>query len=297
MAAARDLCCGRTTPGGGCYPYHRAWPFKRVIGSQGSVWWHGAAYLASFRALARTGGVQRILISGSADYSLLAHVWHAFQLEGARPEITVLDFCAAPLAINRWYAERVGAPVTTVAASIFDYAADRAFDLVTTDNFLSQFPPADRERIVRRWWHLVRPGGYTVGAQTVSNSPNVSRRSYSAEKIAARRDRILQQVQGRDPTGYLPPEALGPLLEAYYASHVRYPIRDAGELKRLLANHGFLVEREELLPPEAREGRTRPESDSKARDRIHFVARRANELPPFPAETGAKAPTHPHLTP
>lgn len=284
MRAAETLCCGRNTPGRGCYAYHRAWPFKRMIGHHGSVWRHGAAYLASFRELASSGKVQRILISGSADYSLLAHVWHAYQLEGVQPEITILDYCEAPLAINRWYAERVGARIDTVACNIFEYHVDRAFDLITTDNFLSQFTPVDRQRIVRQWWTLIRPGGYAVGAQTVRNSADTSRRSYTPDQVAARRDRILEQVQGRDPTGYLAPEALGPLIEAYYANRVSYPFRDADDVRSLLARNGFLMERGEMLSSEARERLRRNHIGFRKRDRVHFVAQRVDELPPAGGE-------------
>lgn len=280
MDAAENLCCGRHAPGGGCYPYHRGWPFKRMIGHHGSVWRHGAAYLASFRALARAGNIRRILVSGSADYSLLAHVCHAYRHEGVEPEITVLDYCPAPLAINRWYAERIGIRIDTVACDILKYEPAQSFDLISTDNFLSQFTPADRHQIVRRWWKLLRPGGVTVGAQGVRNSADVSRRSYTPEQAVARREKILHQVQGRDPTGYLAPEAIGPIIEAYYLNRSTYPFRDADDVNQLLTANGFHLERGEMLSAEERARLHSSHLDSRQRDRVHYVARRLDELPP-----------------
>ena len=98
--AARRLCQRSNRREESCFHYHRLWPYLRRIGYRGSAWRHAAHYVNSYRAVARGGG-SRVLISGCADCSMLAHVVHAFRAEGVEPEVTVLDVCEAPLFINK----------------------------------------------------------------------------------------------------------------------------------------------------------------------------------------------------
>ncbi len=52
-------------------------------------------------------GITRILISGAADYALLARIVTMASRHNATPEITVLDRCETPLRLNSWYAKHV----------------------------------------------------------------------------------------------------------------------------------------------------------------------------------------------
>ena len=53
-------------------------------------------------------GPRRVLISGAADYSILAYVLWACRENGLDAEVTVLDRCDTPLLLNTWYAEQGG---------------------------------------------------------------------------------------------------------------------------------------------------------------------------------------------
>lgn len=278
--AAENFCRGRHEPGGGCYHYHRLRPYLRAIRFREAVWRHGPRFLAAFRALAATREVRRVLISGSADYSLLAHVLHAFRGVGVEPEVTVMDLCEAPLAINRWYAGRMGARITTVARSVFDYSAPAPFDLITTDNFFSQFTPDQQGEIVRRWWHWLRPGGVIVGTQTVTNAAGEERRRRTTEENVAMRDKVLREVARLALPGAVPLEELGRWIDVYRARDAsHHPFGSAEDVLRLCEDNGFLVDRSDLLPATAREQLRQTEKNLKKRDRLHFVARRRNEPP------------------
>ena len=61
------------------------------------------------RALARTGDAPRVLVSGSADYSMPAHALWSYQIQGAPLQLDVVDRCETPLVLSRWYAARYGA--------------------------------------------------------------------------------------------------------------------------------------------------------------------------------------------
>ena len=87
IEAARRFCRGRGDLDSLCLTYHSLWPRLRRIGRTGSIWLHSERYGAAFRSCARAG-LNRILISGSADYSMLAHVLAAFHAEDVDPHIT-----------------------------------------------------------------------------------------------------------------------------------------------------------------------------------------------------------------
>ncbi len=101
----------------------------------------------------------RILISGAADYSILAHVLHACQKSGITASITVTDICDTPLKLNEWYAGRAGIKIHTLQADILDYRPETSFDIICSHSFLGQFDAARRTSIVSHWRHLLAQGG------------------------------------------------------------------------------------------------------------------------------------------
>ncbi len=101
----------------------------------------------------------RILVSGAADYSILAHVWHACQKSGITANITVTDICDTPLELNEWYAGRAGIKIRTLRADILDYRPETPFDIICSHSFLGQFDAARRTRIVSHWHRLLAQGG------------------------------------------------------------------------------------------------------------------------------------------
>ena len=108
-----------------------------------------------------------MLVSATADYSMLAHLRCAYGAEGAALDATVIDNCETAVFLNEWYAARYQFPVTTECANILHYRSERPFDLVCTHNFLSRFDPESRRRLVARWHALLRVGGVVVTTQRV----------------------------------------------------------------------------------------------------------------------------------
>src|SRR5690606_33228395 len=102
----------------------------------------------------------RVLIAGSADYSILAQLL-AIDRHGAA-RITVTDHCETPLFLCRWYAERQGAAIETTVSDAVAFAADEPFDLICAHSFLSYFAPQRRPALMARWYDLLRPGGRVV---------------------------------------------------------------------------------------------------------------------------------------
>ena len=109
-AIAPRLCPGDHQSPSGCVWYHRVWQYLRLLGVITSIRTNSAFLTRTFDGLALNH--PRVLVSGSADYAMLAHLWHAY---AGRPlDVTVVDLCPTALYLNEWYAGRLGFRLSTV---------------------------------------------------------------------------------------------------------------------------------------------------------------------------------------
>lgn len=164
-----------------CMAYHRVWQYLRWLGLITSIRTNSDFLVRSFEPLARDHG--RVLVSGTADYGMLAHLHHAYG--GAPLDATVVDLCATPLLLNRWYAQRAGRVVQTIQSDVLSYTTNEPFDLIATHNFLGRFDDAARARLVATWHRLLRPGGVVVTTQRVRPHASASFSRYTPEEAAA----------------------------------------------------------------------------------------------------------------
>jgi len=75
-AIAPRLCPGDPQSPSACVWYHRVWQYMRLLGVISSIRTNSAFLTRTFDGLALNH--PRVLISGSADYAMLAHLWHAY---------------------------------------------------------------------------------------------------------------------------------------------------------------------------------------------------------------------------
>ena len=177
-ALAPGLCPGDPASHDTCVWYHRVWQYLRLLGIITSIRTNTSFLLDTFERLADTH--PRVLISGSADYGMLAHLKHAF---GDRPlDVTLVDRCPTSVRLNQWYADRYGFPLTTVCDDVLAVRSDRPFDLVCTHNFVGRFDADARLGLARRWHALLRPGGVVVTTQRVRPGSREARTSYTPEE-------------------------------------------------------------------------------------------------------------------
>ncbi|WP_420115984.1 class I SAM-dependent methyltransferase [Micromonospora sp.] len=153
-----------------CVWYHSAWQYLRLFDMVSSPNWHATFYATQLVEAVR-GGARRILISGAADYTMLAFVLDAARaMTGRLPDdldVHALDLCETPLLACRWYAAQVGAEVTVHRRDItrpdqVDELADDGFDLVVTDAFLTRFDRRAVDTVLQSWSRLLRPGGRVI---------------------------------------------------------------------------------------------------------------------------------------
>src|SRR5262245_37835427 len=79
---------------GRCDWYHGTWQYLRILNLVSNPTWHSDFFVQAMRALVADQPQTRVLISGSADYSMFAHAVAAL---GPRLSATVLDWCPTPL--------------------------------------------------------------------------------------------------------------------------------------------------------------------------------------------------------
>jgi hypothetical protein len=145
-----------------CSWYHGLWQDLRLMGLAATPQQHSGFFPQAFGLLCEGRDRLRILISGAADYSILAHVLRACREHRMAAELTVVDICDTPLWLNDWYAKRTGVHIRTVRTDILDFTTNVPFDVICSHAFLGQFAPSRRSQIVSHWQNLLGHGGATV---------------------------------------------------------------------------------------------------------------------------------------
>lgn len=243
--------------GGNCAWSHGFWQVLRLMGLA-----NGPAQFRDFFDAAFGGvsvaGAPRVLISGSADYSMLACTLAAFRGRGIEPDVTLIDRCDTPVWLNRWYAERQGCALQTQRCDVLDYRPEQPFDVICTHAFLGYFSPPQRPMLARKWHDLLRPGGRLVTVNRVQPNAAEELKNFSAEQAAS----FLASVRGAAST--LPASIgisateLDRLAETYAGKARFWPVRSTDELRQMFEGAGLRIDRMDMVdgprPPAAAKG-------------------------------------------
>jgi SAM-dependent methyltransferase len=237
---APETCFHDAGSGYTCRPYHRVWQYLGLLGVATSMRTDSAFMIDALRDLAQRGG-RRILISGTADFTMLAHVLYAFRLENVNAQVTVTDRCETPLAANRWYAARQGTTVTTVRSDILDFNAGDGFDAICTHSFIAWFTPSMQARLVGKWRDLLKPGGRLITTKRLrSGSPEIAQRNTEADAVGLR-DRVLAAARLHADRHDLDPDDLACAAYAFSKEHYRYPTTSMAALRALFESAGLRI--------------------------------------------------------
>jgi hypothetical protein len=237
------LCRGDHVSPDNCAWYHGVWQYLRIFDMVSTPTWHADFYAEELGKLAATGNHQNVLISGTADYSMLAHVFWAYRSAKLPPDVSVMDLCETPLFLCKWYAKLVGQRVSTIAADILSYHHQPSADVVTTDAFLTRFSPAVRPEILAKWKDWLRPGGMLVTTARIEQGLTSVNVVSSAEQVAAFRSRAVQHARHWQGFLGLAVDELANQAERYAREMTSYSFGSMNELIGLLEGGGFAVER------------------------------------------------------
>lgn len=231
---AAKLCRRDPVTGEDCAWYHGLWQDLRLLGLVATPALHAGFFRAAMKRMADRRRRVRLLISGAADYSIVAHVLWAGDAHGVELEITVIDSCETPLFLNRWYAERFGRRLRTARADIFQYHTESPYDAICSHGFLSQFNPLQRAALVERWASLLPDGGHLLLINRIRPQASQQPFNFTAEQAAefcAVIDRRINELPG--DTGEIPARA-----RAYVQRLRGYPLT-SDQLTALLTQNGF----------------------------------------------------------
>jgi SAM-dependent methyltransferase len=235
------LACAPQASGHGCAPYHGFWPFLRMMGMGKTLSGFSGEFSAAIRSAVqiRQPAQSQVLISGCADYSAYAHVWHACHDLAQPPAVTALDLCETPLALSRWYARQRASTLETVCMNVLDYAPGPVFDLIITSSFLSYFSPGQRRELFRAYAGMLKPGGEFVFTTRLRSGPEDQTVGFSqaqCEDFVARTRTALPRLEAS--MIFSDQEAVQMATE--YARHLSaYPVNSEATLQTLAADAGL----------------------------------------------------------
>jgi SAM-dependent methyltransferase len=211
----------------------------RLLGLNTTPEHHAAFFRDGLRELP---AAPRVLISGTADYSLLARLLPAFDERGMRASVTVVDRCETALMLNRWYAEKLGIEIATTRSDALDYAETSGFDLVCTHSFLGQFDAQRRLQLLAAWRRMLKPGGLLLTINRLRPGAGADWLGYSAQQAALLADNVRERVA-------LAGGLIGATADDLAAAALRYarnmgawPLRSEDEIRSLCEASGFRVE-------------------------------------------------------
>lgn len=271
---APSLCRGASGVATNCFAAHSVWPSLRLLGILGSIETRASHYQNALRALAARTGVLRVLISGAADHAMLAYVIDACRGAGVRCEITVLDLCETPLALNRWHAARASFPVATTRQDIMTFTPPHRFDAICTDSFIGRFPATVWPDLFGKWHALLRPGGsvITVNALRGTDTPDVV--TFSEDESRALGKGVLATASAFKNVLAVDPLDLARRAEEYARHHVTYAVRSAEGIRALFEGAGFALDTMRIDSPAGAAPRDlKGPSIRGGRQYLHIVAR------------------------
>lgn len=240
------LCQGNHVSPEDCSWYHSIWQYLRIFNMVSTPTWHAKFYLDSLGQIAGDGNNHRVLVSGTADYSMLAHILWAYANSSKQPDVTILDLCETPLFLCKWYGKSVGVRVQTASADILTFQTNEPFDLIATDAFLTRFTPEERATVVRKWHELLRSQGFVV--TTVRLEPGISHSRVCATPSEAEAFRRRAFQEARRWQGFIrsPAEQIANLSQRYAERMVSYSVGSQEEVLSLFTEAGFVVKRCDL---------------------------------------------------
>ena len=222
---------------------HGGWQYLRILELVGSIGRHAGFYRRALTLVPASKSAPRILICGSADYSMYALVLDAFRNWGIEPDITAVDTCDTPLELHRWYGRRVSATITTRQCNILDYREPAAFDAICAHAFLGQFKPPGREALFRSWQTLLRPGGVAVTINRIRPDFIGEKLGFSGKEGQAFQQQAVEAWKSRQAGLDMDPGEFETMIDTYVHRHFTYPVTSMNELEGQIGTAGLILDR------------------------------------------------------
>lgn len=244
---AQVLCSGDHIDRADCSWYHGTWQYMRLLDLVSTPTWHDSFYRRAFNQLLADKPQARILVSGTADYSLLAYIISTAKRVGATPDIVVLDNCATPLFACRWFSKYSGFKIRTVQADIFDAERiiDGNFEAITSDAFLTRFDNDSAKKVTAIWANLLSFNNGKIITTVRLHSKAITIRDQNqaiADFVSRARTRLPRWNQFiRQPS-----QNLLLCIENYAKKMISNQIGDEQSVDAILAGEGLTIQYKEI---------------------------------------------------
>ncbi len=233
-----DVLC--TTPNGNddCGALHGVWPALRLLHLGADPARHADFFECAIGGLAPVS--ERMLISGCADWGMLATAASIYLRSGAALRATTLDQCVTPLLLCAWYGAQLHLPVRTVCADAREFDEYEEFDIITTHSLLTYGPLTSRRALVANWHRLLAPGGAVVTVTRLQSDPlqHAALADDRAQTFAARAAAAIAVSELDVDAAELRARA-----ERFARAQVSHPVGDAADVRTLFEEAGFDVAR------------------------------------------------------
>lgn len=236
------VCSGSYMAEEDCSWYHGVWQYLRVFDLVSTPTWHPELYIPKLSQLAKNGKKSKILISGTADYSTLAHVLWAFDSKKQECEVTVVDLCQTPLIMCQWYGRKTNHKIKTVQSNILLFGENGYFDAVVTDAFLTRFNKVERSKIIKHWSELLSPGGQVITTIRIHGDNTSDKILAKPDQVDIFRSRALQQAKRWQDFLPLSPEELAVKAQRYAERMISNSVLSADEIRSEFEKNGFLID-------------------------------------------------------
>jgi SAM-dependent methyltransferase len=233
------ICDGDYVSGEDCSWYHGAWQYLRIFDLVSTPTWHPNFYIPQLQLAAENYDTPKILISGTADYSVLAHILWAYDSYNKKCDVTVLDLCQTPLILCQWYAKQSGHLLTTVKADILLYDFGQLFDIIVTDAFLTRFPRSERIKVIKRWYDLLAPKGRVITTVRISGANSPDKTVARPDQVDSFRSRAFQQASRWQDFIPISPDTIAVKAQRYAERMTSYSARSVDEIRDEFKEVGF----------------------------------------------------------
>lgn len=174
MYEVASLCCSHNHINDfSCRWYHSIWQYLRLLNMVSSPSWHHDFYTKQLFSNSLSGEQANVLISGTADYSMLAYVIKAAKNKNIDAQISVADLCETPLFACRWYANKVNQKFYALQTNIFDLNVRDEFSMICADAFLTRFKGEQLLQVLKKWYSMLKPGGIVVTTIRVHDEKHI----------------------------------------------------------------------------------------------------------------------------
>ena len=220
---SKTACSGDYVSKRSCEWYHGSWQYLRILDMVSSPTWHSNFYTSEINKALKNKAPLNILISGTADYSMLAMLHLSLNENISHCNITILDLCKTPLIMCKWYADKSGLTITTIQNDILSLKHCQ-YDLIITDAFLTRFKTTGKKLVLKKWWELLSERGRVITTIRLAESLHDGSIELTPNQISEFKKKAYESAVKIKQLMPITPEEVARKAEQYATNIISYPI-------------------------------------------------------------------------